>query len=133
MRLYVNKYALQDFYGRYGYEYHESEGNGGDPYITDSEGNEVATAPHHDKDYFEGDDAKAMNRLADQLKSQGILSDMDDGDMDDGDDENDADYTATDDEDDGGYDGADDGYEDDDIVSDEDADDDEDAADDGEY
>ena len=93
MRLYVNKYALQDFYGRYGYEYHESEGDGGDPYITDSEGNEVATAPHHDKDYFEGDDAKAMNRLADQLKSQGILSDMDDGDMDDGDD--------------GGYDDAD--------------------------
>lgn len=86
MRLYVNKYALQDFYGRYGYEYHESEGDGGDPYITDSEGNEVATAPHHDKDYFEGDDAKAMDRLADQLKSQGILSDMDDGDMDDVDD-----------------------------------------------
>jgi hypothetical protein len=115
MRLYVNKYALQDFYGRYGYEYHELEGDGGDPYITDSEGNEVATAPHHDKDYFEGDDAKAMNRLADQLKSQGVLSDMDDGDMDDGD---------TDDDD--GYDG-DGGYEDDDgLISDDDGDTDDD-------
>lgn len=121
MRLYVNKYALQDFYGRYGYEYHESEGDGGDPYITDSEGNEVATAPHHDKDYFEGDDARAMNRLADQLKSQGILSDMDDGDMDDVDmDGSDAtdDDEGADDTDDG-----DDGYEDDGLASEDDEDD----------
>ena len=89
MKLYVNKYSLQDFYGRYGYEYHDAEESGGDPYISDEEGNEIATAPHSEKDYFEGDDEQAMNKLADELKSQGVLTNID-GD-DDGEEEDDTD------------------------------------------
>ena len=83
MKAYVNKYDLQDFYGRYGYEYHEGEQKGDEPYITDASGAEIATAPHHKKDYFEGDDKKAMNKLADQLKSQGVLTELDESDGDD--------------------------------------------------
>ncbi len=77
MKIYVNKYDLQDFYGKYGYDYNNAEEKGEDPYITDEEGNKIATAPHGDKDYFEGSDEKTMDKLADELKSQGVLVDYD--------------------------------------------------------
>lgn len=76
MRLIVNRYDLQDFYGRYGYEYHEADGEGQDPYITDEGGEIVASAPHYDHNWFEGDGPQ-MAELERNLRSQGFLSDVD--------------------------------------------------------